>query len=90
MKRIALIATIAAFAACSTPSFNPDEVADATKQQVMRVEPLSWWVGMKTDLQLFIHGENISEYDVTLEGGKGVAVKKVNKAERDRKSVVLG
>ena len=80
-KLIIALAAIAAIASCDAPSFNPDEVADATKQQVTRVEPLSWWVGMKTDLQLLVQGENISEYNVTVEGGKGVEVEKVNKAE---------
>ena len=80
-KLIIALTTIAALASCGAPSFDPAAVADATKQQVTRVEPLSWWVGMKTDLQLLVQGENISEYSVTVEGGKGVEVEKVNKAE---------
>ena len=80
-KLIIALTTIAALASCGAPSFDPAAVADATKQQVTRVEPLSWWVGMKTDLQLLVQGENISEYNVTVEGGKGVEVEKVNKAE---------
>ena len=36
---------------------------------------------MKTPLQLLVQGENISEYDVTIEGGSGVSVSKVNKAD---------
>ena len=80
-KAISIIATAALLAACSGPAFNPAEVADATCQQVTRVEPLSWWVGMKTDLQLLVQGSGISDYNVTIEGGKGVSVEKVNKAE---------
>ena len=80
VKLISLFA-IAALAACSTPAFNPADVADATKEQVTRVEPLSWWVGMKTDLQLLVQGSNISEYNVAVEGGKGVEVEMVHKAE---------
>ena len=68
---ITAIATAALLAACSAPSFDPSAVADATREQVTRVEPLSWWVGMKTDLQLMVQGAGISEYDVTIEGGKG-------------------
>ena len=72
---------IAAFAACSGPAFDPSTVADADKTQVTRVEPLSWWVGMKTPLQLLVQGENISEYAVSIEGGKGVKVAQTHKAD---------
>ena len=82
MKKIIIAIAILALAACSgKPSFDPASVADATQEQVTRVEPLSWWVGMKTDLQLLVQGAGISEYDVAIEGGKGVSVEKVNKAE---------
>ena len=36
---------------------------------------------MKTPLQLLVQGENISEYEVAIEGGNGVAVEKINKAD---------
>jgi len=82
MKRILSVIVAVALAACSgKPAFDPATVADATQEQVTRVEPLSWWVGMKTDLQLLIQGTGISDYDVTIEGGKGVSVSKVTKAE---------
>ena len=82
MKRILSVIVAVALAACSgKPAFDPATVADATQEQVTRVEPLSWWVGMKTDLQLLIQGTGISDYDVTIEGGKGVSVGKVTKAE---------
>ena len=81
MKKIIIALAAVAMAACSGTAFNPASVADATEQQVTRVEPLSWWVGMKTDLQLLVQGENISEYDVAVEGGKGVGVGKISKAE---------
>ena len=48
---------------------------------IEHVEPLSWWVGMTTPLQLMIHGADIASYDLTIEGGKGVSVGKVHKAE---------
>ena len=48
---------------------------------VDRVEPLSWWTGMNTPLQLMIHGTDIASYDLTIEGGEGVQVAKVHKAE---------
>ena len=71
-----------ALAACSgKPAFDPATVADATAEQVTRVEPLSWWTGMKMPLQLLVQGENISDYDVAIEGGTGVSVEKINKAD---------
>ena len=81
MKKIIIALSALALAACSGPAFDPSSVADATPQQVTRVEPLSWWTGMKMPLQLLVQGENISEYNVTVEGGKGVSVEKVNKAD---------
>ena len=73
---------VLALAACSgKPAFDPAAVADATAEQVTRVEPLSWWTGMKMPLQLMIQGQDISLYDVAVEGGKGVEVEKVNKAD---------
>ena len=81
MKKTLIAIAAAALAACSGPAFDPATVADATAEQVTRVEPLSWWTGMKMPLQLLVQGENISAYDVTVEGGKGVEVEKVNKAD---------
>ena len=81
MKKILISLAVLALAACSGPQFDPASVKDATAQQVTRVEPLSWWTGMKTPLQLLVQGSGISEYDVAIEGGKGVSVGKVIKAE---------
>ena len=74
--------TIVALAACTgKQAFDPASVADATTEQVTRVEPLSWWTGMKMPLQLLVQGENISDYNVAVEGGAGISVEKVNKAD---------
>ena len=81
MKKILISLAVLALAACSGPQFDPASVEDATAQQVTRVEPLSWWTGMKTPLQLLVQGSGISAYDVAIEGGKGVSVGKVIKAE---------
>ena len=81
MKKIIIALAAVALAACSGPAFDPATVADATAEQVTRVEPLSWWTGMKMPLQLLVQGENISEYNVAVEGGKGVSVAKINKAD---------
>ena len=81
MKKILISFAVLALAACSGATFDPSAVEDATAQQVARVEPLSWWTGMKTPLQLLVHGYGISAYDVEIEGGKGISVEKVTKAE---------
>ena len=81
MKKIVIALAASALAACSGPAFDPTSVPDATTEQVTRVEPLSWWVGMKTDLQLLVQGAGISDYAVAIEGGAGVSVEKISKAE---------
>ena len=77
---IALACVVTSAYAADAP-FNPKKVKDATKDQVTRVEPLSWWTGMKTPLQLLVQGQNISAAEVSIEGGAGVAVTAVHKAE---------
>ena len=72
LKYMMLAAAAAILSSCA--SFNPENVPDAGADQVKRVEPLSWWVGMNTPLQLLVQGDGISEYEVTIEGGKGVKV----------------
>ena len=52
----------------------------ASAGEVVRVEPLSWWVGMKTPLQLMVQGPGISACDVTF-SGRDVTVKAVHKAD---------
>ena len=50
--------------------------------KIKHVEPLSWWVGMTTPLQLMVNGEGVSEYDVQiLPAGQGVEVTAVHKAD---------
>ena len=60
--------------------FDPASVADASGE-VTRVEPLSWWTGMQTPLQLLVNGAGIAAYDVRIEGGQGVGVKARHKAD---------
>ena len=83
MKKIfGIIMTAVMLGSCNSNSvFVPEEVTDADLTQICRVEPLSWWVGMNTPLQLLIQGEGISEYDVVFEGGNGVKVSGVHKAD---------
>ena len=56
--------------------------AAAPKVDIKHVEPLSWWVGMTTDLQIMVNGSNISLCDVQiLPENQGVSVKALHKAE---------
>ena len=81
MKKFLIFFAVLGAVACSNnSSFDPNSVADAN-DKIARVEPLSWWVGMKTPLQLLINGENISQYNVSLEGGNGVEITAVHKAD---------
>lgn len=84
MKRflIPALATIAILTSCGGSKTDISAVPEADGRQIARVEPLSWWVGMKTPLQLLVQGEGISTYDhVSVEGGKGIRVKGVTKAD---------
>ena len=57
-------------------------MAAKPKFEIKHVEPLSWWVGMNTPLQLMVNGEGISAYDVDIAPkDKGVEVTKVHKAD---------
>ena len=61
MKRLLLTAAFAAFSLCLSAA------------GIDRVEPLSWWTGMKTPLQIMVNGEGVGAYDaVSVEGGKGL------------------
>ena len=79
-KTLAATAVAAGLTGCQA-AFDPAKVADATPREVTRVEPLSWWTGMKTPLQLLVQGTEIGAKPVRIEGGKGVAVKAVHAAE---------
>ena len=78
-KKTLLMAAVIAAAACGQTSVNAD-YPDATPQEISRVEPLSWWTGMKTSLQLMVQGPDISACDVSV-SGKGLSIKKVHKAD---------
>lgn len=71
---------MAALSCNSVPAFDPAGVDDAGAR-VSRVEPLSWWVGMRTPLQLMIHGDSISACEVRIEGPQGVRVADTHKAD---------
>ena len=72
---------VAGMVSCGSGSeSDPEKIQDAGTR-VGRVEPLSWWTGMKTPLQLMVCGDGISRYDVRIEGGKGVKAGAVHKAD---------
>lgn len=82
MKRLFAMATVAILASCAgQQQADVSAIADASESQVARVEPLSWWTGMKTPLQLMVNGKGIADYEVALEGGKGVEITGVHQAE---------
>ena len=85
MKKIAFIAiaaatTLLALVGCKQ-TFNPSGVRDATAEEIARVEPLSWWTGMRTPLQLMIQGPDVSACDVSVEGLQNIHVEAVHKAD---------
>ena len=80
MKKAILFAAVAVLAAACAPKVDFSSVPEATFEQVSRVEPLSWWTGMNTPLQLLVQGPEISEYEVAVEGS-GLRVKAVHKAD---------
>ncbi|MBR5197995.1 MAG: glycoside hydrolase family 13 protein [Alistipes sp.] len=74
MKRVLTIIMLLAVA------FNAS--AAKPKFDIKHIEPLSWWVGMNTPLQLMINGDGISAFDVTiLPEDSGVTVAKVHQAD---------
>lgn len=81
MKRLIFAAAALAFAFVACCGGDTSSVPEAAESQISRVEPLCWWVGMKTPLQLMVQGEGIGEYELSIEGGRGVSVEAVHKAE---------
>lgn len=52
------------------------------KTVVEHVHPLNWWAGMKNpELQILLHGIDLGDCDVTLEGAQQVELKSVNRCE---------
>ena len=81
MKRLiyVLSLTLLALASCRQAA-DYSQVPEATEAQVQRVEPLCWWTGMHTDLQLMVQGPGIGAFDVAVEG-KGLEIKAVHRAD---------
>lgn len=67
--------------ACAGSTADIGGVPEASADDIVRVEPLSWWTGMKMPLQVMVQGKDISACKVSVEGNSGVAVKAVHKAD---------
>ncbi|MBP5676032.1 MAG: cyclomaltodextrinase N-terminal domain-containing protein [Bacteroidales bacterium] len=80
MKRIFLAIAVVALTFSCAPKADYSAVPEASASQVSRVEPLSWWTGMTTPLQLMVQGTEIGAFDVAVEG-TGLKVKAVHKAD---------
>ena len=73
-----LAAAVLLAVACSSHDYS--DVPEASPEQVSRVEPLCWWTGMDTPLQLMVQGKRIGSFDVAVEG-RGLKVKDVHRAD---------
>jgi len=81
LKKIIMAMSIVGAVSCGGgAAFDPSVTPDAG-DKVQRVEPLSWWVGMKTPLQIMVNGDGISAFNVKMEGGSGVKVKEIHKGD---------
>ena len=80
MKRILMATAVAAGLTGCQAAFDPATIPDATPEEVTRVEPLSWWTGMKTPLQLMVQGKDMGAKEIRIEGGKGVSAKAAHQA----------
>ena len=61
-----IVATIVALVICFVSAA---KVKPADGEQITRVEPPCWWVGMNTSLQIMVQGPNISECSIKLDLG---------------------
>lgn len=83
MKKFLVIPLLAmSLVSCfSDPAPSADSVAD-DRGRVERLEPLSWWTGMRMPLQLLVYGSEIACWNVEMAGGSaGVSVTGVHRAE---------
>ncbi|MBQ6199404.1 MAG: glycoside hydrolase family 13 protein [Bacteroidales bacterium] len=80
MKRIVFALAIAAALFSCAPKADYSSVPMAKPEQISQVEPLSWWTGMNTPLQIMVHGPQISDFNVAVEGS-GLRVMAVHKAD---------
>ncbi len=73
MKKTVKYLLLTLLAICTLP-------AVAAKTPGVRVNPLSWWVGMETPLTLMVYGENLADATVTV-NNENIIIRKVHNAE---------
>ena len=69
---------------CAGGGSRDNDAASADKPlgRIDRVEPLSWWVGMTTPLQVMFHGRDIAACDIAMaEGTQGVRITGIHRAD---------
>lgn len=81
LRNIIMSIAVAGLVSCAGDAVSDLATIHDAGDRIDRVEPLSWWVGMKTPLQLLVKGEGISSCTVSIEGGSGVKVRSVHKAD---------
>ncbi len=68
LKRIIMTLAAAGAVSCAQQqTIDISQIADAG-EEITHVEPLSWWVGMKTPLQIMANGNGISGFSVEIKG----------------------
>ncbi|MBC3831722.1 glycoside hydrolase family 13 protein [Undibacterium amnicola] len=56
-------------------------MAQQTNDQIQRIEPASWWIGMKNpEVQLMVHGKNIAELSPQIQH-PSVSIKQVHRSD---------
>ncbi len=56
-------------------------MAQQTNDQIQRIEPASWWIGMKNpEVQLMVYGKNIAELSPQVQH-PGVSIKQVHRSD---------
>ena len=82
IKKLTLLIVMGIACSCGAKKGIDTTNIEENSGQVVRVEPRSWWVKMKTPLQLLIQGKDIASWSVEVgDNSFGVAVKKVNRAD---------
>ena len=82
MKKLVLLATFIAMSITACDTARENVAAEAAGDRIVRAEPLSWWVGMRTPLQLMVQGKDISSCEVEMaRGTRGVRVTATHKAD---------
>lgn len=82
MKKYLFFLFVMGMVSCySQPRADVSTVEDHNGK-IEHLEPLCWWTGMQTPLQLMFHGNHLADYTVEVAGElSGLTITKVHKAE---------